>query len=384
MTGQRKWSIIITLLVIFATGLVMGMWLKRPAATIIPVHQSRAPYEALASSEAVVMRVYRDLSPAVVNILTTTQSVNFWLEPVPQMGQGTGFVIDPQGYIITNNHVVAKANNIEVTFVGERKLAARLIGRDPVSDLAVIKVDPFPGMAVAPLGDSDGLSVGQMVIAIGNPFGLQNTVTAGYVSALNRDIVVGRQPMQGMIQTDAAINSGNSGGPLINSRGEVVGINSAIYTNTGSSIGIGLAVPVNRVRQVAGQIIKLGRVIHPWDGILSTTNLDANLSKYIGLPEVQGILIGQIAQGSPAERAGLRGGSLAASGGRLVVYRGKPVILGGDVILAVDGSPTPTFDEYRSLILQKNVGDHIRLSLLRGSQEFAVTLTLVEDPRIQN
>lgn len=383
MTGQKKWSIVITLLVIFGTGLVIGMWLKRPAATMIPVSQSRAPYEALASSEAVVMRVYRDLGPAVVNILTTTQSVNFWLEPTPQMGQGTGFVIDPQGYIITNNHVVANANNIEVTFVGERKLPARLIGRDPVSDLAVIKVDPFPGMAVAPLGDSDNLSVGQMVIAIGNPFGLQNTVTSGYVSALNRDIVVGRQPMQGMIQTDAAINSGNSGGPLINSRGEVIGINSAIYTNTGSSIGIGLAVPVNRIRQVAGQIIKLGRVIHPWIGILSRTDLDPNLSKYIGLPEVRGFLIGQISAGSPAERAGLRGGSLAASGGRLVVYRGQPVILGGDVILAVDGTQTPTFDEYRGLILQKNVGDQIRLSVLRGSQEFSVTVPLGEDPRIQ-
>jgi S1-C subfamily serine protease len=383
MTDQKKWSIVITLLVIFATGLVAGMWLRRPAATISPGYQVRAPYEALASSEAVVMKVYKDLGDAVVNILTTTQTVNFWLEPVPQMGQGTGFVIDPQGYIITNNHVVANANNIEVTFAGGRKLAARLIGRDPVSDLAVIKVEPFTGMAVAPLGDSDSLSVGQMVIAIGNPFGLQNTVTAGYISALNRDIVVGGQPMQGMIQTDAAINSGNSGGPLISSRSEVVGINSAIYTNTGSSIGIGLAVPVNRVRQVAGQLIKLGRVIHPWIGILSSTNLDADLSQYIGLPDVRGFLVGQIASGSPADKAGLRGGSLAASGGRLVVYKRKPVILGGDVILSLDGTPTPTFDDYRGLVLQKNVGDQIRLSLLRGGQEFTVTVPLAEDPRIQ-
>jgi len=381
MTRSRKWSVIVTLLVIFVSGVVVGLWFTRPEPVKVTLSQPPVPYEALESSEAVVMRVYRELSPTVVNILTTSQALNFWLQVVPQMGQGTGFVIDPEGHIITNNHVVANAENIEVTFVGEKKLKARLVGRDAVSDLAVIKVNPFSDMAVAPLGNSENLSVGQRVIAIGNPFGFQHTVTSGFISALNRDLVVGRQPMHGMIQTDAAINPGNSGGPLMNSKGEVIGINTAIYSQTGSSIGIGLALPINRAKKVAGQILKYGRPIHPWLGVLSWTDMEPALAKGLGLPPVRGVLVVQIAPGSPADRAGLRAG-LTVSGGRALVYRGRPIVPGGDVILSVDDVPTPTFDDYRNVILQKNVGDQVRLTVLRGQQEFNVNMTLVEDPRI--
>jgi S1-C subfamily serine protease len=378
MTGSRRWAVIVTLFVIFGTGLVAGLWLNRRAVlTPVPVPQPPPRYEALESGEAVVMRVYREISPAVVNIVATHQALNFWMQLVPQTGQGTGFVIDSEGHILTNNHVVANAENLEVTFIGQKKLQAKLVGRDPVSDLAVIKVNPFSGMKVSPLGDSEGLVVGQRVIAIGNPFGFQHTATAGFISALNRDLAIGQRTMMGMIQTDAAINPGNSGGPLIDSRGEVIGINSAIFTQTGGFMGIGLALPINRAKIVAAQIVKVGRAIYPWIGIKSSINIDQNLAVQMGLSPVKGALIFELFPGSPAVQAGLRGGD------RLAFYLGRPILLGGDVILSVDGTLTSTFDDLQNAIVQKNIGDHVQLKVLRGKEEFNVDLVLAEDPRIQ-
>ena len=327
---SRSWSAIITILTILVAGVVIGMWLnKRPAVVSTPAPPPE-PYRALETDESVVMRVYKELSPAVVNVVTKTLAYNFWMQVVPQTGQGTGFVIDDQGHILTNSHVVGHSQNIEVTFIGDRKLHAKLIGQDPVSDLAVIKVDPFKGMEVAPLGDSDNLSVGQRVIAIGNPFGFQHTVTAGFISALNRDIVVDQRTMIGMIQTDAAINPGNSGGPLINSRGKVIGINTAIFSQTGGFMGIGLALPIDRAKKVATQILKLGRAVYPWSGIVSGTDIDPQLAQSLGMPTVKGFLITMVAQGSPAYQGGLRGGNQFAG-----VYRGRPLLLGGDIVTGV-------------------------------------------------
>lgn len=381
MTRSRKWSIILTLAVIFGAGLVFGMWLKRYSATrtITPVQAPPPRYEALETGEAIVMRVYREISPCVVNIVSTSLSLNFFLQPVPQTGQGTGFVIDSKGNIITNSHVVGNAEVVEVTFsfMGGKKVQGQLVGKDPISDLAVIKVEPFPGMAVAPLGDSDELSVGQRVIAIGNPFGLQNTVTAGFVSALNRDISVGQRTLPGLIQTDAAINPGNSGGPLIDSRGQVIGVNAAIYSQTGGFMGIGLAVPVNRAKKVSSQIIKWGRAIYPWLGIKSSMDLEPNLAKQMGLNPVRGLLVFELVPGSPAAKAGVKAGD------RLAYYMGRPILLGGDVILSVDGTPTPTLDEFNSVLIQKNVGETLRLGLLRGKQEFTLDVPTIADPRTQ-
>lgn len=387
MSRLRTWSIAITLAVIFGSGLLVGLWLNRQPPTLQVAkspHQDE-PYKPLETSEAVVMKVYRDLSPSVVNIVAKSLAMNFWMRPVPQQGQGSGFVIDPRGYIVTNNHVVANAQTLEVTFSSGKKVDAKLVGRDPQSDLAVIKVEPFSGMAVAPLGDSDRLAVGQRVIAIGNPFGFQNTATTGFISALNRDLMIDRREMMGMIQTDAAINPGNSGGPLIDSRGEVIGINTAIYSQTGGFMGIGLALPVNRVKKVAEQIMRWGRAIYPWLGIKFSVDLEPDVAKRMGLPPVRGVLIYQVAAGSPAAQAGLQGAtSRAVVGGRQVFYQGRPLLLGGDVILALDGVPTPTFDEYRNLLLQKAVGAKVQLKVLRGKQEFTVDLTTVPDARIQN
>ncbi len=379
MNRSRKWPLIVTVAVILGTGIVLGMWLnRRPSHLPAPVAQPVPAYEALETGEAVVMKVYSELSPAVVNIVATSLTLNFWMQPVPQRGQGTGFVLDSDGHIITNNHVVGNAQELEVTFLGQKKVRARLVGRDPVSDLAVIKVDPFPGMAVAPLGNSETLQVGQRVIAIGNPFGFQHTVTAGFISALHRDLVIDNRTMTNMIQTDAAINPGNSGGPLINSRGEVVGINSAIYSQTGGFMGIGLAQPINRAKKVATQILNWGRAIYPWVGIQSSLDLDPRIAQSMGLPGVKGVLIFQIAPGTPADAAGLRGGTQWA------FYGNRPIVLGGDVILAVDETPTPTFDDFQNIIAQKNVGDEVRLKILRGNREFTVNLKLMEAPRARS
>jgi S1-C subfamily serine protease len=350
------------------------MWLKRQPAVVV-IKAPPLEYKALESGEAVVMRVYQELSPAVVNIVATSLTLNFWMQAVPQYGQGTGFVIDADGHIVTNNHVVANAEKLEVTFVGDHKVSATLVARDPVSDLAVIKVEPFSGMVVAPLGDSDRLSVGQRVIAIGNPFGFQHTVTAGFLSALHRDLTIGNRTMMGMIQTDAAINPGNSGGPLIDSRGDVIAVNTAIYTQSGGFIGIGLALPINRAKKISTQLIKWGRAIYPWTGIIPMMNIDPALARQMGLAPVNGVLIYDVAAGSPAARAGLRGGN------RRAYYMGRPIVLGGDVILSVDGKATPTFDDFNSIILQKNVGETVSIKVLRGDKEFSVDLTTVPDTR---
>jgi S1-C subfamily serine protease len=376
MSIVRKWSVAVTMLLIFVTGVLLGLWLKySPTSAPIPTPMPPPKYEPLEAGEAVVMRVYQELSPAVVNIVATSLSLNFWMQIVPQQGQGTGFVIDDQGHILTNNHVVANAETLEVTFIGDKKVSAKLVGRDPVSDLAVIKVEPFAGMAVAPLGDSEVLAVGQRVIAIGNPFGFQHTVTAGFISALNRDLNLGQRTMMGLIQTDAAINPGNSGGPLIDSRGRVIAINTAIYTQSGGFMGIGLAVPINRAKKVAAQLIRWGRAIYPWTGIQSAMNVDSNLAVKMGLPPTRGVLIFEILPGSPAAKAGLKGGSSRAT------YLGRPILLGGDLITAVDGTPTPTYDDFNNAVLQKNVGDAVRITVIRDRNRYEVDLTTTADPR---
>ncbi len=386
MSGSRKWSVIITFVVIFLAGLIFGLWYHRQPITVYapPPPPSPSKYEALESGEAVVISVYRTVSPAVVNIVATSLSVNYWMQVVPQVGQGSGFVIDANGHILTNNHVVSNAEDLEVTFLGERKIKAKLVGKDPVSDLAVIRVEPFSGMMVAPLGNSDDLVVGQRAIAIGNPFGFQHTVTAGFLSALNRDLTIGQRTMMGLIQTDAAINPGNSGGPLINSRGEVMGINTAIYSQTGGFMGIGLAVPINKARKVADQIIKHGRMIYPWIGIQSYMDLEPRVSELMGIGKVRGVLIFQVSQNSPAAKAGLKGGNqIAYYGNRPVVIDGRPLILGGDVVTAVDGVPISNYEEFQAIILGKNVGDTVKITYLRDGKEASVDIKLTEDSRIR-
>jgi S1-C subfamily serine protease len=371
MNRSQIRALVVTLALIFLSGVTAGLWLNRKAPAERAPAESSLPRDA---GETVVMEVYRTRSPSVVNIVTQKLSLTYWMQVVPGTGQGTGFFIDPHGHILTNYHVVANAVELEVTAMGGRQTPAKLVGRDPFSDLAVIKVEPFPGLEPAPLGDSAELAVGQRVIAIGNPFGLQHTVTSGFISALNRDINVGHRTLLGMIQTDASINPGNSGGPLIDSLGKVIGVNTAIFAPSGGYTGIGFALPIDRAKKVARQIIDMGRVIYPWLGVKSWMDLDQGLAKQMGLPPIQGVLIFEVIPGSPAALVGLRGGTNVA------FYKGRPILVGGDVILGVDGTPTPTFDDYLNVTFQKNVGDSVTLRCQRGSQVFEVEPTLFADP----
>ena len=256
--GKYLWLILI-LIAVF-------VWAKKDDFTVLL--QTRPTLESLefiqtgnstenrpvivSDDEEVNINVFQKVHPAVVNITTTTLSYNFWMQPIPTEGQGSGVIIDRKGYILTNNHVVENAQEIIVTMSGDIKMSATLVGRDPASDLAVIKI-PSEGIdVIAPLGDSDGVKVGQKAIAIGNPFGFGHTLTTGIVSALNRSIINSDNvQIDNLIQTDAAINPGNSGGPLLNSSGEVIGINTVIYTHSGGYEGIGFAIPINRAKEVA-------------------------------------------------------------------------------------------------------------------------------------
>ncbi|MFC1836099.1 S1C family serine protease [Thermodesulfobacteriota bacterium] len=378
---SRRLSLIVTIAFIFGTGLVLGIWVKERFFEK-PVPPPRSTYKALEPAENIVMDVYQRVSPSVVNIVATRLSRNLFRQVIPETGQGTGFVIDSDGHILTNNHVVGRSVDVEVTFLGGKKVKAHVVGQDPESDLCVIRVEPFPEMKVAELGNSDGLNVGQRVIAIGNPFGFQHTVTTGFVSALHRDVTIGQRAVMGMIQTDAAINPGNSGGPLMNSRGEVIGVNTAIYTQSGGFIGIGLALPINRARKVANQIVRLGRVIYPWVGIEGGIGVTPAIAPSIGLPPVEGILIFDVYPNSPASKAGLRGGHSFARLRRRGM-RDIPIVIGGDVILGVDDNATPNWDDFRNAILQHSVGDTVKLTILRQGSEIPVDVTLEADPRMR-
>ncbi len=300
--------------------------------------------------------------------------MNFWLEVIPREGQGSGFIIDREGYILTNNHVVANARKITVTMADGTKIPASLVGRDPTSDLAVIKIPPGYVDAVAILGDSDKIRVGQKAIAIGNPFGLSHTLTTGIVSALNRGIMTedGHQ-IDSLIQTDAAINPGNSGGPLLNSNGEVMGINSAIYSRSGGYQGIGFAIPSNHARYVATELITSGRVARPWLGITGLS-VSPELSEGLRLSAERGVLIIEVFRGSPAYDAGLQGGT------RDVIAGGLRFRIGGDIITSIDGHDITGMKEMGRLIDKLRVGQTVVIKIYRNGRPMELNVLLKEKP----
>ncbi len=347
------------------------------ALSVLPAVWAATPERELTAAEEVIIRVYQEVGPAVVNITSTAMVYDFFFNVVPQQGAGSGFIIDKGGYIITNNHVVEDARRLEVTLASGKKVSARLIGRDPFNDLAVIKiVVPDEKFHIVRLGDSDQLRVGQMAIAIGNPFGLDRTVTSGVVSSLDRTLRAdnGRE-IRGVIQTDAAINPGNSGGPLLNSRGEVIGINTAIFSPSGGSVGIGFAIPINKVKRIVPQLITKGRVSHPWLGISGLT-LTPEISRTLSLRVEQGVLVVRVTRRSPAARAGIRGGKRRIRIGNTILR------VGGDVLVGVDGQEIKSM---RDLIAyfddQKRVGQTVELEILRDGLRIMITATLGELPK---
>lgn len=333
------------------------------------------------SEEQIFINIYQRVSPAVVNIDISQQSGT----SLSDLGSGSGFVIDSDGHIVTNQHVVSEADQIRVTFANGAIRPAKLVGTDPFADLAVIRVDELPeGVAPVEMGDSDHLLVGQRVIAIGNPFGLTGTMTIGIVSALGRTLPssqanssIGAFSNPEIIQTDAAINPGNSGGPLLDSRGRVIGVNTAIRSETGLNSGIGFAVPVNTVKRSVEQILESGEVSYAYLGISASTNFTVSeVAGVLGLSVTEGVLITDVAPGSAAARAGLRGGN------RTIEIRSIPVTVGGDIITEIDGEPMHEFDDLLSyLVSHTRAGDRITLTIFRDGEFFDVEVVLDERPQ---
>jgi serine protease Do len=340
----------------------------------LPVSDSETRPVIMSDDEKINTDVFKKVHPAVVNIATTTLSMNFWMEIIPREGQGSGFIIDRNGYILTNNHVVAKAQKITVTMADGKKHGATLVGRDPSSDLAVIKIPSSVVDVISKLGDSDRLRVGQKAIAIGNPFGLSHTLTTGIISALKRGIRTqdGNQ-IDDLIQTDAAINPGNSGGPLLNSNGEVIGINTAIFSLSGGYQGIGFAIPINHAKYVATQLITSGRVARPWLGI-SGISLDPGISEGLGLEVEKGVLVVQVVSGSPADQAGLRGGQ------REVIVGSLRLLLGGDIITAIGDHKISDMQQLVRILDKMRTGQTVNLQIFRNGRPMALSVLLAERP----
>jgi S1-C subfamily serine protease len=331
---------------------------------------------ALTEEERNNIAVYEKVADGVVNITSTAVQMDFLFNVFPTQGSGSGSIIDSKGHILTNHHVVANAQKLEVTLADESKWPAKLVGSDPDNDLAVIKIDaPREKLKIIPMGDSKQLKIGQKVLAIGNPFGLERTLTTGIISSLGRTI---RSEtgilMEDIIQTDAAINPGNSGGPLLNSEGEIVGINSAIISPSGGSVGIGFAIPVNVARGVVPELIAKGYVTYPYFGA-TIMPLFPEVAKYLKLKIEKGAMIAEVIKGGPADKAGLKGGSQRVQVGNMIV------IAGGDIVVKVDQHEVKTNDGLIRYIREKKPGNTIILQVYRKGDFVDVKVTLGERPR---
>jgi len=343
-------------------------WLSRPAHVEIT---EAAPAEPLDAEEQNNISVYRKNIPSVVNVTSRAMAFDFFYGLVPQEGQGSGFIIDKDGHILTNYHVIADARQVEVTLHNRKKLRATIVGTDPGHDLAVIQIkaaDLVPSV----LGDSHNLQVGQKVYAIGNPFGLSGTMTRGIVSSIRPVREPNGTMIDEAIQTDAAINPGNSGGPLMNWHGEVIGINTMILSNgVEQNSGIGFAIPINTAKAVLDDLVTLGRVRRPALGV-STIPISPELADEIGLPVDYGLLIVRVAPGGAAEAAGLRGGEQRA-------YLGNtPITLGGDLIVAIDGQKIEDEDDLSQVMNNHRAGDTVHLTIYRGKKKMDVSVQLGE------
>ena len=330
-------------------------------AVPVPLAFPEPKANELVGDEVLTVKIYGQAAPAVANIVTRTLEYDVFMEPVPVEGAGSGFVIDPRGYILTNFHVVQGAQAISVTLGDRTHYDAKFVGADERNDIAMVKIDPkdrkLPALT---MGDSDGLLVGQRVLAIGNPFGFQSTLTTGVVSALGRTVQTGQTTViDGAIQTDAAINQGNSGGPLLNSHGEVIGINSAIYTPSGTTAGIGFAIPISTARLIAQDLITEGRVHRATMGVEARV-ISPPIAEELRLPVQEGLLIERVSAGGPADRAGLRGGN------RTAILGMRRILLGGDVLTSIDGRPITEQMDLNLALNRKRPGDTVKVKVLRN------------------
>jgi putative serine protease PepD len=354
-----------------------------PAAAPAPPPAPVTVAGDLSSDEQNNIDIYRKYSSGVVNITSTVlaQASRFQVVPV-EVGTGSGLILDANGNIATNDHVIEPSlttgGGLEVTLADKSKYQAKIVGRDPSNDLAVIKIDaPREKLSPIPLGKSANLLVGQKVLAIGNPFGWERTLTTGIISATGRSIEANQRIIENVIQTDAAINPGNSGGPLLNSSGEVIGINAQIASPSNGSVGIGFAIPVDTVARIVSDLITHGYVRRPWVGIGRVFPMEGyppGLARRSGIPSNQGFMVESINRGSPAALAGLR----PPSGQVIFGFRAYPV--GGDILLSFQGKPINSVPELAAQIDHLKAGDKVTFTVLRGGQQVEVPVVLRETP----
>ena len=326
--------------------------------------------EALDAEEQNNINVYRKNIGAVVNITSRVMTFDFFYGLVPQEGQGSGFVIDKEGHILTNYHVIADARQVEVTLHNRKKYKATIVGTDKAHDLAIVQIKA-PDLQPMTLGDSTNLQVGQKVYAIGNPFGLAGTLTRGIVSSIRQVQEPDGMVIEEAIQTDAAINPGNSGGPLLNWHGEVIGINTMIASSVGQSAGIGFAIPINTAKAVLNDLVTLGRVRRPALGV-RTIPIDNEIASELGLAADYGLLIVQAVPGGSADRAGLRGGTERAYLGNI------PIMIGGDLIVAIDGEKIESQQTLAQIMNKHRAGDTVKVTIFRGKKQLEVSVVLGE------
>ena len=353
--------------------------LSSPRATpaqFLPEASDGAPFD----DEANNIAIYQRFNPAVVNITAVTIDYGWFLDAVPSSGTGSGTIIDHEGHILTNYHVIKDARELSVTLANGDELIGVLVGVDPENDLAVIKIDGAGRqLTTVPLGSSRELLVGQKVLAIGNPFGLSRTLTAGVVSGLGRPVSTDSGGIiQEMIQTDASINPGNSGGPLLNSQGEMIGINTTIISPSGGSVGIGFAVPIDTARRVLPELLTNGEVRRGWIDV-RPVQLTSRLARDLSVPVSSGLMVSEAIRGGNADAVGLRGGSRAVRLGRSV-FR-----IGGDIIVEVDGAPVSNIADLFSSLEDNKPGETVQVVYFRGATRQTVSITLSErSPQIRD
>jgi putative serine protease PepD len=353
------------------------------APTVVPaqpkaaVAAAPATQPALSNDEQVNIQVYSKISPGVVNITSTVVEYDFFFSPVAREGTGSGCVLDQEGHILTNYHVIESAQNLQVALTDHSKFSATIVGTDKQNDLAVLRLRNAPKERLhpIPLGDSGTLKVGQKVLALGNPFRLQNTLTVGIISSLGRVIRTQTgELVENVIQTDAAINPGNSGGPLLNTSGEMIGINTSIFTTSGGNIGIGFAVPVNTVRRVVNDLIRDGRVIRPWMGV-EGYEITEDLASALNLPVTSGILVAKVHPRSSADNAGIRGAT------QIAILYNERIMIGGDIITHLESKPITSMDDLRLALEGRKPGQSVKLTIYRGGRQLEAVVPLSEMPR---
>lgn len=352
-----------------------------PTPVLVPTHEltttSDIDAQGLDIAERRIIAVYQRVAPSVVSITTQVLQRGFFFA-VPEEGAGSGFVLDTSGHILTNYHVIEGAREIEVSLSDEYVLPATVVGMDVRNDIAVIKVEaPAESLVPVELGVSNNLQVGQRAIAIGNPFGqFGRTLTTGVISALDRTIEGSDgRTITGIIQTDAAINRGNSGGPLLDSSGRVIGINTAIFSPTGTSAGVGFSVPVDTIKRLLPDLLTIGRYRHPWLGVRYAYEIKPGLARLLELPVNQGLLIVQLHANSPLDNAGIQGAQ------RESIISNQRVYIGGDIMVAIDGVAVTTLDGMETFLEDHyTVGDTVTVSMMRGNEPFELSIQLGEEP----